>query len=247
MEKIILWIVILSSLMLSILTFASPADWSYQGKTGPKHWGDLDKKFIMCKIGKNQSPIDINKNNLVKASLTPLKLEYKSNANFVVNNGHTIKIIVKDGSYLYIDGKKFELKQFHFHTPSENTINGKHLPMEAHLVHISKDGEIAVIGIMFKIGKENKALKKFQNLICKTINKKKTIKTPLNAMELLPKNKDYYRFNGSLTTPPCTEGVRWFIFKEPVTISQEQLEKFSKIMGKNNRPIQPINARKVLH
>ena len=238
--------VLFSTLIASSFAFAS-ANWSYEGHTGPKYWGDLDKKFIMCKIGKNQSPIDINKQDLIKACLNPLKLEYNSKAKSVVNNGHTIKVSIEDGSYLYVDGKKFELKQFHFHTPSENTIDGKNYPMEAHLVHISKDGEIAVIGVMFKLGKENKALKKFQNSICSKVNKKKTISAYLNPSELLPKNRDYYRFNGSLTTPPCTEGVRWFVFKEPVEMSKEQLKIFSKIMGKNNRPTQPINARKVLY
>ena len=241
MKKILSSIALISSFALA------SGNWSYEGHTGPKYWGDLDEKFKMCKIGKNQSPIDINKNNLVKACLKPLKFEYNSKAKSVVNNGHTIKVSIEDGSYLYVDGKKFELKQFHFHTPSENTINGKNFPMEAHLVHISEDGEIAVIGVMFKVGKENSALKKFQNFISKTINKKKAINTYLNANELLPKNKDYYRFNGSLTTPPCSEGVRWFVFKEPVEMSKEQLKIFSKIMGKNNRPTQPINARKVLY
>ncbi len=242
MKKILASIAILGS-----FAFASSVNWSYHGHTGPKYWGDLNKNFIMCKIGQNQSPIDINKKDLIKACLNPLNIKYNSKATTVVNNGHTIKVNVAKGSYLYVDGKKFELKQFHFHTPSENTIDGKYFPMEAHFVHISKDGKIAVIGVMFKIGKENKALKKFQNAICSKINKKKEIKAYLNPSELLPKSRDYYRFNGSLTTPPCTEGVRWFVFKEPVEMSKEQLKIFSNIMGKNNRPTQPINARKVLY
>ena len=241
MKKLLTSIAILSS-----FAFASSVNWSYEGHTGPKYWGDLNKKFLMCKIGKNQSPIDINKKDLIKACLKPLKLEYNSKAKYVVNNGHTIKVSINNGAYLYVDGKKFELKQFHFHTPSENTVEGKNYPMEAHLVHISKNGEIAVIGVMFKVGKENKALKKFQNSLCKTVGKEKTIKAYLNPSELLPKNRDYYRFSGSLTTPPCTEGVRWYVYKEPVEMSKEQLKIFSDIMGKNNRPTQPINARKVL-
>ncbi len=241
MKKLLTSIAILSS-----FAFASSVNWSYEGHTGPKYWGDLNKKFLMCKIGKNQSPIDINKKDLIKACLKPLKLEYNSKAKYVVNNGHTIKVSINNGSYLYVDGKKFELKQFHFHTPSENTVEGKNYPMEAHLVHISKNGEIAVIGVMFKVGKENKALKKFQNSLCKTVGKEKTIKAYLNPSELLPKNRDYYRFSGSLTTPPCTEGVRWYVYKEAVEMSKEQLKIFSDIMGKNNRPTQPINARKVL-
>ena len=237
--------IISSFALVSSFLFAS-SHWSYEGHTGPTYWGDLDKKFQMCKLGKNQSPIDINKKNLIKSCLTPLKLEYNSKAAYIINNGHTIKVNINHGSFLYIDGKKFELKQFHFHTPSENTINGKHFPMEAHLVHLNKNGEIAVIAIMFKIGKENKALKKFQNKISNTLNIKHKINSYLNPIELIPTTKDYYRFNGSLTTPPCSEGVRWFVFKEAVEISQQQLNQFSNIMGKNNRPTQPINARKVL-
>ena len=119
--------------------------------------------------------------------------------------------------------------------------------MEAHFVHLNKKGEIAVIGVMFKVGKENKAIAKFQNLLNKQVDIKTPIYLTLTADELFPENRDYYRFNGSLTTPPCSEGVRWFIFKEPVEISNEQLKIFEKIMGKNNRPTQPINARKVLY
>ena len=229
--------------LLSTLMFAS-SHWSYEGHTGPKYWGDLDHKFVMCKMGKNQSPIDINKNNLVESNLMPLNFEYKSIAKNVVDNGHTIKVSFNKGSYLYVDGKKFELKQFHFHTPSENTINGKHFPMEAHFVHLDKNGDIAVVAVMFEKGKENKALKVIEKSM-PTKHQTKNIGY-LNGMDLLPKNKDYYRFNGSLTTPPCSEGVRWFVMKIPVSLSESQLKAFSDVMGKNNRPVQSINARKVL-
>ena len=234
------------TLITTSFIFAS-SNWSYEGHTGPKYWGELNEKFKMCKMGKNQSPINIQKEALVKACIKPLNISYNSKAKNVLNNGHTIKVNVASGSYLYIDGKKFELKQFHFHTPSENKINSKHYPMEAHFVHLNNKGEIAVIGVMFKVGKENKAITKFQNLLTNQINIKKPIYLTLKADELFPKNRDYYRFDGSLTTPPCSEGVRWFVFKEPVEISKEQLKLFEKIMGENNRPTQPINARKVLY
>jgi carbonic anhydrase len=200
----------------------------------------------MCKIGKNQSPIDITKP--IKANLKPLKIDYDTKAKSFLNNGHTLKAEMKPGSYLEVDGKRFELLQFHFHTPSENKIEGKHYPMEAHFVHSTKDGELAVIAVMFKVGEKNTAIQKLiKNMPIHITQKNSLCQENLKAKDLLPKNTAYYRFNGSLTTPPCSEGVRWFVLKEPVEISKEQLKEFEKVMGKNNRPVQPINARIIVH
>jgi carbonic anhydrase len=199
----------------------------------------------MCKIGKNQSPVNIT--NEVKASLTPLKVNYDVKAYEFLNNGHTLKAKMKKGGELYIDGKEFKLLQFHFHTPSENTIEGKYFPMEAHFVHASKDGELAVVSVMFKNGKYNATMQKLIDNMPKHAGDYKNIcKANIKAKDLLPKNLDYYRFNGSLTTPPCTEGVRWFVLKTPVEMSESQIKEFEKIMGKNNRPTQPLNARVIL-
>lgn len=242
---------VLLTLLVASLGFAgghgNNVKWGYEGSIGPNYWGDLSPKFIMCKIGKNQSPIDINSKDTVKACLKPIKFHYIADAKYVLNNGHTIKVVTAGESYIVVDGKKFYLKQFHFHAPSEHTVSGKYYPFEAHFVHIDKEGNIAVIGVLFKVGKENPELAKIWKDMPKRVGEKNVLTSKVNPYLLLPKNKDYYRYSGSLTTPPCSEGVRWFVFKEPVELSKEQLKKFKEIMGfPNNRPVQPINARKVL-
>ncbi len=218
--------------------------WSYSGDTGPAHWGELKDEFFMCKEGKNQSPIDISR--VIDAKLPKMDITYSGNAVSVVNNGHTIKVNTEGSNVIIVDGVKFTLKQFHFHTPSENLIKGESFPMEAHFVHLDKDSNIAVIGIMFVEGKRNPAIDKFLSKLSSKVNEEKKLSEMFNPGELFPKQLDYYRFNGSLTTPPCTEGVRWLVLKATVEASKEQLDKMRKIMGKNNRPVQPLNARCVL-
>ena len=180
--------------------------WSYSGKTGPSHWGDLDKSFEMCSKGKNQSPIDLK--NFVDVDLKPIKFNYSSVAKDIVNNGHTIQVDFKKGSKITIDNIDFRLLQFHFHTPSENHIKGKEFPMEAHLVHVDKKGNIAVVAVMFKVGKANPLLAALWKQMPEKEGQMHYLSKPARANGILPNNKDYYRFNGSLTTPPGTEGVR---------------------------------------
>ncbi len=246
--------VMVASLLLSGSAIASEhghehekehkSHWSYSGDTGPAHWGDLKDEYFMCKEGKNQSPIDVNR--VIEADLPKLDITYAGNAVSVVNNGHTIKVNTQGKNEIVVDGVTFTLKQFHFHTPSENTIKGEQFPMEVHFVHLDKDGNIAVIGIMFKEGKRNAAVDKFLSKLPKEINHIALLDEMFNPGELFPKKLDYYRFNGSLTTPPCTEGVRWILLKHEVEASKEQLSKMRKVMGKNNRPVQPLNARCIL-
>jgi len=241
----------LTGLLFATLTFAGGSEhhpkWGYEGKIGPQYWGDLSPAFVMCKLGKNQSPIDINSKDTVKACTEPIKFRYVADAKYVLNNGHTVKVVTKGESYIVVDGRKFYLRQFHFHAPSEHTINGHHYPFEAHFVHTDKDGNIAVLGVLFKVGKENPELQKVWNQMPTKVGEKKVLLSKVNPYMLLPKSKDYYRYSGSLTTPPCSEGVRWFVFKEVVELSEKQLEQFKKVLGfPNNRPVQPINARKVL-
>jgi len=224
--------------------------WGYSGHADPAHWGDLKPEFAMCKNGKNQAPINIDDANILSASaLQNIDFHYTQGATQAVNNGHTVKVSVAPGNYIKVDGIKFDLIQFHFHSPSENQIHGKNFPLEAHFVHQSKDGKLAVVAVMFEEGKENKVLKK----ICKKvfsnihhINNCSLTATDINM--LLPKNKNYYRFTGSLTTPPCSEGVRWLVLQDYLQISKQQIEKFVTVMmkGHNNRPVQPLNARKIL-
>nr|AVN84966.1 carbonic anhydrase [uncultured bacterium] len=235
---------IIFSLTIGTVIAGGVGHWSYHGETGPQHWGDLKNEYIMCKIGKNQSPVDISR--IVEAELEKIKINYSSGGSSITNNGHTIKVSYEPGSYIIVDGIRFELKQFHFHAPSEHTIKGKSYPFEAHFVHADKDGNLAVIGVIFKEGKKNPIIEKiWENLP----EAGKTIKLAhkINAYDLLPKKKKYYRYSGSLTTPPCSEGVRWIVMEEEMELSKEQIEKFRKLMGGDtNRPVQPLNARMIM-
>ncbi|WP_461830086.1 carbonic anhydrase [Aquifex sp.] len=236
---------VLLSLVMSVAFGGEGGDWSYQGEKGPEHWGDIKPEYIMCKIGKNQSPVDIKR--VVEAELKELEIHYKPGAHTIKNTGKTIKVLYESGSYVVIDGIKFELKQFHFHSPSEHTINGKSYPFEAHLVHADKDGNLAVIGILFKEGKKNPVIEELWKHVPSESGKEAKLPKKINAYELLPEKKKYYRYSGSLTTPPCTEGVRWIVMVEEVELSKEQIEKFRKLMGGDtNRPVQPLNARVIL-
>ncbi|MCB4774905.1 MAG: carbonic anhydrase family protein [Sulfurovum sp.] len=217
--------------------------WGYTGHNTPDKWGTLSKKFRECGVGLNQSPINIT--HSLHANLPPLDPHYASHSKNIVDNGHTIQVNMESGSTFTVDGITFELKQFHFHSPSENHINGKAFPLEAHFVNVDKNGNIAVIAVMFKEGKTNTVLEKIWKDMPNKEGKSKKLKLAHIAQSLLPKNKHYYRFNGSLTTPPCTEGVRWFVLKEPLVVSKEQIKKFhdDTMHHNNNRPIQPLDAR----
>ena len=238
------------ALSASLFAGAHGTHWGYTGHGSPEHWSELDPKFFMCKAGSNQSPIDLVSSAVVTTTdgLDPIKFNYTTRASAVINNGHTIKVDVKDGSSIEIDGIIFDLKQFHFHTPSENMIEGKHFPLEAHFVHASKDGKLAVIAVMFEDGAENEDLKKIWAKMPTHVDKTAGCGLPSDMIkDILPKNKAYYRFDGSLTTPPCSEGVRWFVMQEYSHISKAQVKQFADLMhGHDNRPIQPLNARKIL-
>jgi len=242
--------IVASLVSSSLFAGVNATHWGYTGHGSPEHWSDLDPKYFMCKAGSNQSPINIVKDVIVTTSegLEPISFNYTTTAKSVVNNGHTIQVNMKKGSYINIDGIKFDLLQFHFHTPSENQIDGQHFPLEAHFVHASKDGKLAVVAMMFEDGKENKFLKKIWSQMPNSSgNKNSCGDEPVTINDFLPKDRAYYRFDGSLTTPPCSEGVRWFVLQEYSTVNAAQVNKFKKLMhGHDNRPIQPINARKVL-
>lgn len=220
------------------------AHWSYEGEEGPKNWSELDERYSMCIEGSNQSPINIT--NTIEAKLLPLELEDNSKGTTFINNGHTVQVNFAGGSTLTLDGKEYSLKQVHFHTPSENTIEGKSYPMEAHLVHAS-GSSLAVIGVMFEVSNDNTVLNKILRNLPENEGDSNELKSLVTGYELLPEIKDYYRFNGSLTTPPCSEGVKWVVLKTPVQISESQLKDFTSVMPENNRPIQEINARTILH
>lgn len=223
---------------------AKASDWSYSGENGPQRWAGLTPDFSACS-GKNQSPINLT--SFIEADLKPIKISYQSQGHEIMNNGHTVQVNYNAGSSILIDGVQYDLMQFHFHAPSENLINGRSFAMETHFVHRDRDGNLAVIALLFDEGKENKALADIWHLMPNRKGEKRKLPSPFNAALLLPENPDYYLFNGSLTTPPCTEGVRWLVFKKSVQASKEQVEAFAHaIHHPNNRPVQPINARPVL-
>lgn len=233
------------ALAAGLAATASAQHWGYSGEAGPANWGKLDPQFVMCALGRNQSPIDVA--GFIEADLKPLKLAYQAGAADILNNGHTVQVDYAKGSTLTVDGRAFELLQFHFHAPSENTVKGKPFPMEGHLVHADKDGNLAVLAVMFREGAANPLLAKLWEKTPGKAGDKNALPQGLSVAQLLPRERAYYRFNGSLTTPPCSEGVRWLVLKKPATASRAQIAQFSKAVGvANNRPLQPVNARPVL-
>ncbi len=222
------------------------AHWGYEGDVSPEHWAELSDKFKLCGIGKNQSPIDIKSN--FDVNLPAIKFKYSAIANKIINNGHTIQVDVKSGSSITVNNKTYELKQFHFHTPSENKINGKSFPLEAHFVHRLKDEQsFTVVAVMFEEGASNPILEQIFGNMPTKIGETVKLENSIDYTQLLPKDKDYYRFNGSFTTPPCTEGVYWYVLKTPLTASKQQISTFLKTMHHpNNRTIQKIGARVIV-
>lgn len=219
---------------------AQAANWGYEGEHGPEHWGEFASE---CANGKNQSPVNIE--SATDADLKDLQFDYEGKVISLLNNGHTLQTSLEGSNTLKVDGKAFELKQFHFHTPSENHVDGKEYPLEAHFVHADEQGNLAVVAVFFKLGESNSTLAKLlQNIPSKDQNI--AIKVPFDADALIPSDKEYYRFSGSLTTPPCSEGVRWLVLKDVQSISPEQVKQFANVMGENNRPIQALNARLIL-
>jgi carbonic anhydrase len=221
------------------------AHWGYTGEVGPSNWGHLNEKFHMCSEGKVQSPINIVPSNDIE--LTPLALNYTSAAADVIDNGHTVQVNIAKGSTFTIGEDVYELKQFHFHTPSENNINTKSFPLEAHFVHATTDGKLAVVGVMFEEGEANPILTKVWSKFPLKRGDKTALTLSADEIKaMMPTDKEYYKFMGSLTTPPCSENVKWHVFKTPVTISKEQVKEFFDIYGHaNNRPIQATNKRTI--
>jgi len=224
---------------------AAHPHWSYDGSEGPDHWSQMEASYSTCSAGKNQSPVNLT--GFIKAELAPIKFDYKADGDNIINNGHTVQVNFAEGSFMTLNGHTFGLKQFHVHSPSENQINGKTFPMEAHFVHADVNGNLTVIAVMFEEGKSNAELEKAWKSLPHEAGEKAALKDNVLGTALMPDDKAYYRFNGSLTTPPCTEGVTWLVMKQPVTASKQQIENFTHVMHHhNNRPVQPVNARTIL-
>ena len=221
---------------------ANKVHWTYEGKEGPENWAKLSPEFTACEIGRNQSPINIE--NTMSASLKPIRGIQKFPAKDISNNGHTVQVNFKEGNMLVLDSTAYQMKQVHFHAPSENRIHDKSFPLEAHFVHSDSKGNLTVIGVMFKEGAANLGLAKLWAQIPNKEDEPVVLKNRVIPSELMPENRSYYRYSGSLTTPPCTEGVRWIIMKTPMTASKEQIEAFKHAINhSNNRPVQALNGR----
>lgn len=222
----------------------NPAHWSYKAPEGPAQWASLSPDYETCGIGKDQSPIDIR--NPKVSDLPAIRFHYKPSPLTIIDNGHTIQINYQRGSTMEVGEAKYELQQFHFHHPSEEQINGKSAAMVAHLVHKNKDGKLAVIAVLLKPGAENELVQSLWGHLPSTKEKEVTFDDVIiDATNLLPQDRTYYTFLGSLTTPPCTEGVTWFVLKNPMTLSNAQIEQFASIYPLNARPVQPLNDRLV--
>ena len=219
--------------------------WGYEGKTGPSRWAKLSKDFRLCGRGTTQSPIDISE--ISGTSAEPIAFDYNLTPVEIVHNGHTVQVNYQPGSGITVGGKRYELLQFHFHSPSEHSVAGRQAAMEVHFVHQSADGELAVVGALIEVGEENMALREPWAIMPKKAGKPRLEERVLiNARDLLPRDKGYYRYMGSLTTPPCSEGVNWYLFTHPISASIEQVAKFAAAVDANNRPTQALNNRLVL-
>ena len=238
--------VVAGVLLASGVAYAGGATpWGYSGAEGPAHWGELRPEFTACSVGKNQSPINLT--GFIASDLPPIGMQYQVGGKEILNNGHTVQVNYAPGSTIVVDGHAFALKQYHFHAPSEHHINGTSYPMEAHLVHADKDGNLAVIAVMFVEGPANASLAQAWDHMPEKAGDTHRLSSSVGAEGMLPSNRNYYRYSGSLTTPPCSEGVRWLVMKEPVTAAKAQIAQFVHVMHHpNNRPVQAVNARAVL-
>ncbi len=224
------------------------APWSYRPPTGPAQWGDLDPAYAACKTGTIQSPIDIETKDVTAAAdLTPIRFDYKLSPLRIINNGYTVQINFDAGSTIIVNGSIYELVQFHFHHPSETEVDGQKFDLELHLVHRNEQGRLAVVAVLLKSGATNPPLRELWNYLPKDVgHESEHKKVRLNAADFLPNDRNYYKFSGSLTIPPCTEGADWYVMKTPVEVSPSQIAAFANLYPLNARPVQPLNGRSVV-
>lgn len=234
------------------LVFSGPAlaqeetpHWGYEGEHGPTHWGEMDDDYALCAEGDAQSPIDLSA--ATHLDLPNIAFAYGETPLTLTNNGHTIQVNVTAGSEIHYDTRDYTLSQFHFHRPSEHTINGKAVPMELHLVHRAANGDYAVVGVLLTAGDAVNPVYApiFENLPAEAETDNATDFT-LALADLLPAETTFTTYAGSLTTPPCSEGVRWLVLNTPAALSKVQLLAFIRLYELNARPVQPLNGRDLL-
>jgi carbonic anhydrase len=219
-------------------------EWDYGKKHGPSHWGELKPEFGTCQSGHHQSPIDIKKTE--KVELPPIQFQYAASPLRIVDNGHTIQVGYEPGSSIRVGDREYALKQFHFHQPSEERINGRRHGMSLHLVHADAGGQLAVVAVLLDAGAENALVRRLWDNLPKEEGKEtRRDDLAINAADLLPSERGYYTFDGSLTTPPCTENVTWLVLKQPVTLTTGEIAQFAKRYPDDARPTQPLHDRVV--
>jgi carbonic anhydrase len=220
----------------------SVAHWEYEGTGGPTHWGTLDNAYKKCSAGKEQSPIDIR--GAKPVDLPPISFSYKPSPLKLIDNGHTVQVTYAPGSFITVGNQRYELQQFHFHHPAEEKVAGKSYPMVAHLVHKNAAGRLAVVAVLLNKGTANPLVDKLWRYLPFAPGKEVTPQgESIDASDLLPATKGYFTFNGSLTTPPCSEGVTWFVLKVPTQVSAGEVLTFARRYPHNARPTQPLNGR----
>jgi carbonic anhydrase len=220
--------------------------WSYEGEGGPGHWAQLKPEYATCASGQRQSPIAIDDADTLKGPAEAIAFNYMPSSGTVVNNGHTIEVQLSGDNSLTVRGQTYRLQQFHFHHPAEERINSRVYPMVAHFVHRSDTGQLAVLAVLLEEGPANPLIQKVWTHM--PLDVKDHVPLPADLIhvgEILPRDQRYYQYMGSLTTPPCTEGVLWLVLKQPASISAEQLRLFSQLYPHNARPVQSLNGRPV--
>jgi carbonic anhydrase len=234
-----------ASIVCALQAYAADIHWGYTGAGRPEQWGDLDAQYATCKTGKYQSPINII--TAAPTAVESLAFNYRATPLKMINNGHTMQVNTGTESTIQVYGKEYTLVQLHFHSPSEHTINGKQYAMEVHLVHKNDEGQLAVVGVLMQPGKPHPLLQTLIAQFPTDVNQEKVVQNVLvDPQGLFPRENQYYHYNGSLTTPPCREGVAWFIMKTPLEVSADQVSQFTAVMPQNARPVQPLHDRIVL-
>jgi carbonic anhydrase len=217
--------------------------WGYEGEESAAHWGMRSSAYMTCEAGSHQSPIDITMSHHAQQQ-ERLVFHYHSGLVRALDNGHTIQVNVQPGNELHLNGRTYFLSQFHFHDPSEHHVDGRTYPMEVHLVHRDRKGHVVVIGVLIEAGVLNQSLAELWAMLPMKAGEVGS-EHPFNPQDLIPHNSHYFSYHGSLTTPPCTEGVQWIILRDPITMSTQQISQFISVVGHNARPIQPIHDRKI--
>lgn len=232
----------LPTLLAGCGTLFGKTDWDYQGNNGPLNWGKLSSEFAACASGKYQSPIDIKDG--IRLSLEPVEFDYKPSQLRILDNGHTVQVNYAEGSSITVSGEKYTLTEFHFHKPSEERIAGLAFDMVAHLTHKNGTGQLAVVAVMLRNGAPNPLIQTlWTHLPLQQGKEGGPPNVKIDAAQLLPADRSYYTFMGSLTTPPCTEGVLWLVMKNPMQVSRSQIAAFDHLYEANARPLQPANRR----